>query len=193
MRLNKDELLLKQMQKGRVYRRADLMQFSTAIDRHLDALVAEDRLLKVASGLYIRPNESAFGALPPTDEALVKSFLKDHRFLITSFNNYNQLGLGLTQLYNHQVVYNYKRHGEFELGGKKFFFKRLPKFPRQLTKEYLLVDMLNNLKHLAENEEQVVANFLTNKNKFAAKKVLTVAKEYARPKTKKLLELAYAK
>ncbi|OYZ13503.1 MAG: hypothetical protein B7Y39_17475 [Bdellovibrio sp. 28-41-41] len=181
------------MEEGKVYRRADLSKHSPSLDRHLDKLIKENRLQKVSAGLYLRPNTSAFGTLPANDNSLVHSFLKDDRFLINSFNNYNQLGLGLTQLYNSQVVYNYRRHGEFELAGKKFFFKRIPKFPRQLTKEYLLVDMLNNLKNLAEDENVVVDSFLANKDKFDAKKVLSVAKQYGRPKTKKLLEKAYSK
>ena len=187
----KDDALLSKMEAGKVYRRAELARHSSNLDRYLDKLVSEKRLQRVSAGLYLRPNESAFGVLPANDKSLVQSFLKDNRFLINSFSNYNQLGLGLTQLYNNQVVYNYKRHGEFELGGKKFLFKRLPKFPRQLTKEFLLVDMLNNLKNLAEDEKVITANFLANKEKFDAKKVLAVAREYARPKTRKLLEKAY--
>lgn len=193
MGLAKDEALLSKMEAGKVYRRADLARLSATVDRHLDTLVSANKLQKVSAGLYLRPNQSAFGNLPPDDKSLIRSFLKDDRFLVNSFNNYNQLGLGLTQLYNSQVVYNYKRHGEFELGGKKFLFKRLPKFPKQLTKEFLLVDMLNNLKNLAEDETVVVENFLTKKDKFDAKKVFTVAKKYGRPKTKKLLEKAYSK
>ncbi|MBL7543365.1 MAG: hypothetical protein JNL11_06085 [Bdellovibrionaceae bacterium] len=193
MRMIKDEALLKKMETGKVYRRADLSTYSSNLDRYLDKLVKENKLQKVSAGLYLRPNTSAFGNLPANDKSLVQSFLKDDRFLINSFNNYNQLGLGLTQLYNVQIVYNYKRHGEFELGGKKFVFKRIPKFPSQVTKEFLLVDMLNNLKNLAEDENLVVASFLTSKDKFDAKKVLDVAKQYGRPKTKKLLEKAYSK
>jgi hypothetical protein len=192
MRLIKDEALLSKMETGRVYRRAELARHSSNLDRYLDKLVSENKLQRLSAGLYLRPIQSAFGALPPSDKSLVQSFLKDNRFLINSFNNYNQLGLGLTQLYNNQVVYNYKRYGEFELGGKMFLFKRLPKFPRQLTREFLLVDMLNNLKNLAEDEKAVTSNFLANKDKFEAKKVLAIARLYARPKTKKLLEKVYA-
>ncbi len=191
MRIIKDEALLNKMEIGRVYRRADLTKHSSNLDRYLDKLVKESKLQKVSPGLYLRPKQSAFGALPPNDRSLVQTFLKDDRFLINSFTNYTQLGLGLTQLYNDQVVYNYKRHGTFELGGKKFSFKRLPNFPKQLSKEFLLVDMLNNLKNLAEDEKAVIENFLAHREKFDAKKVLNLAKRYGRPKTKKLLMKAY--
>lgn len=191
MRMTKDEVLLDKMKQGQVYRRSDLAQYSTAVDRYLDRLVKSHKVVKVSGGLYMRPRTSAFGSLPPDDNTLVRTFLKDDRFLVNSYNNYNQLGLGLTQLYQNNIVYNYKRFGEFELGGKKFFFKRVPKFPRKLSKEFLLVDLLNNLKELAEDESAVVENFKNNKNKFEGKKVLAVAKEYGRPRTKKLLEEVY--
>lgn len=174
-----------------VYRRSDLARYTTAVDRYLDRLVKKNEVVKVSGGLYLRPKASAFGAVPPDEQSLVKTFLKDDRFLVNSFNNYNQLGLGLTQLYGPNVVYNYKRFGEFELGGKKFFFKRVPKFPHQLSKEYLLVDMLNNLKELAEDEVSVFENLKKNKENFDTKRVLSLAKEYGRPRTKKFLDEVY--
>lgn len=191
MRKAKAETLLENMEEGAVYRRAELSAFSNAVDRHLEQLVAEGKVNRLSTGLYMRPKKSAFGALPADDEGLVETFLNDNRYLVNSYNNYNQLGLGLTQMYNGNVVYNYKRHGEFELGGKKFFFKRVPRFPKKLSKEFLLVDLLNNLKSIAEDENQVVENFLKDKNKFDMKKVLSVAKTYARPRAKKILEMAY--
>lgn len=187
----KEELFLNKMKQGQVYRRSDLVRHASAVDRYLNRLVKKNEVVKVSGGLYLRPINSAFGAVPPDEQSLVKTFLKDDRFLVNSFNNYNQLGLGLTQLYDHIVVYNYKRFGEFEIGGKKFFFKRVPKFPRQLTKEFLLVDMLNNLKELAEDEAAVVENLRKNKSNFDAKKVLFLAKVYGRSRTKKILDEVY--
>lgn len=191
MRVAKEEFLLNKMKQGQVYRRSDLVRHTTAVDRYLDRLVKKNAVVKVSGGLYVRPKASAFGAVPPDDQSLVKTFLKDDRFLVNSFNNYNQLGLGLTQLYGQNVVYNYKRFGEFVLGGKTFFFKRVPKFPHQLSKEYLLVDMLNNLKELAEDEVSVFENLKMNKEKFDTKKVLSLSKEYGRPRTKKFLDEVY--
>ncbi len=190
--MTKEDVLLNKMNEGEVYRRSDLMKYSATADRYLAKLVHDKKIVRVSSGLYTKPKASAFGAVPPTDEELVSSFLKDDRFLLNSFNNYNQLGLGLTQLYNNKVVYNYKRHGEFELNGKKFSLKRLPKFPSKLTKEYLLVDLLNNLKHVAEDQNKVKENFFKNKKNFDSKKVMRAAREYARPHTMKLLEQAYS-
>ena len=49
------------------------------------------------------------------------------------WNQYNALGLGLTQLYNRLIVYNHKRHGIFKLGNKTFDFRRPARgFPMKL-------------------------------------------------------------
>lgn len=187
----KEELLLNQMKEGQVYRRSDLLQYSTAIDRHLAQLLSDKKVVKVSGGLYLKPKASAFGAVPADDKTLVQSFLKDDRFLVNSYSNYTQLGLGLTQLYSFNVVYNYKRFGEMELGGKKYFFKRVPRFPQRLTKEFLLVDMLNNLKDLPEDENVVFDNLKLKKDSFDSKKVQYFAKLYGRPKTKKIVLEVY--
>ncbi len=70
------------------------------IDRDLYKLVQQGLLEKIAAGLYYKPQTSRYGDLPPNDEALVKAFLREDSFLLFSWNEYNALGLGLTQLYN---------------------------------------------------------------------------------------------
>lgn len=69
---------------------------------------------------------------------------------------YNTLGVGTTQLYDKTVVYNHKRHGEYALGGRKFDFRVKPAFPRKLSREFLLVDLVNNLDQLAESRKEVL-------------------------------------
>ncbi len=144
------------LREGEVYRRADLEQWSSAVDRHLHQLQEEGVLVKLSGGMYYRPKMTAFGVAPADDETLVEAFLKDHRFLLTSPNLYNALGLGMTQLYNETVVYNHKRHGQFKLGGRTFRFAMKPHFPSKPTPEFLLVDVVNNLDQLAEDREQVL-------------------------------------
>jgi hypothetical protein len=77
-----------------VYRRADLSKWSKSIDRHLEELVNEGTLQKLSQGLYFYPEVTVFGETPPEEEVLVCTFLKDKRFLVTSFNAYNTLGVG---------------------------------------------------------------------------------------------------
>jgi len=152
------EELKKHLKPGRVYRRSDLEQWSNAVDRHLKQLVKEDALQKLAQGLYYYPMKASFGNVPPEDEKLVSAFLKSADFLLTTPNNYNSLGVGTTQLYNKRTVYNHKRHGQFTLGGKVFDFHLKHKFPKELSEEFLLVDLLNNLNELAEDRDNVLEN-----------------------------------
>ena len=124
------------LQRGHVYRRADLANWSKSVDRHLSLLVKEGTLKKLSQGLYPYLKETSFGDAPPEDEQLVRSFLKDDRFLITSPNAYNSLGIGSTQLYNKRVVYNHKRHGEFKLGNRVFDFRIKHHFLSKLSVEF---------------------------------------------------------
>lgn len=148
--------LKKHLKPGQVYRRHDLAQWSTAVDRHIRQLVEAGTLQKMAQGLYYCPAQASFGAVPPEDETLVAGFLKTTEFLLTSPNRYNALAVGTTQLYNTSVVYNHKRHGRFVLGGKTFDFRLKHKFPKELSREFLLVDLLNNINDLAEDTEEVL-------------------------------------
>jgi len=150
------ESLKKHLKPGQVYRRAGLQQWSKAVDRHLKYLVKEWTLQKMSPGLYYCPAKASFGEIPPEDEELVRAFLKSNDFLLTSPNLYNSLGVGTTQLYNKRVVYNHKRHGKFTLGGNVFDFRLKHKFPEKLTKEFLFVDLLNNLDELAEDRQEVL-------------------------------------
>src|SRR5262249_22439781 len=124
--------LKRHLRPGQVYRRQDLARWSNAVDRHLHQLVEDGTLTKLRGGVYLFPKKTVFGKAPPQDEKLVKTFLRDHRFLLASPNAYNALGVGTTQLYDKTVVYNHKRHGPFSLGGRKFEFRYRPTFPRKL-------------------------------------------------------------
>lgn len=171
---------------GRVYRRNDLEKWSNAVDRHLQELQEDGTLQKLAPGLYYYPRESAFGKTPPDDRILIRSFLKDDRFLLTSPNDYNTLGVGTTQLYNRQIVYNYKRHGEFKLGNRVFTFHRKPNFPSKVTTEFLLVDLVNNLDNLAEDQAAVLQSVKKKAIQVDRKKLLHAIKQYGSVKTQKL-------
>jgi len=181
------QTLRKHLKAGKVYRRADLLPYTTAPDRHLSLLVREGSLTKVSQGVYYVPRNTDFGVPPPDDKTLVNSFLKDNRFLILSPNMYNMLGIGTTQLYNDRVVYNHKRHGIFELGGRKFRFHRKQDFPAVVTKEFLLVDLVSNLKTLAEDENTLLQNVKRKAAEMDSKKLGKVVDKYGSIKARKLL------
>lgn len=180
------EELKSHLKKGKVYRRDDLSTWSKSIDRHLEELLGEGFLEKLSQGLYYVPKNSAFGKVPPDEEVLVKSFLRDDRFLLVSPNFYNSLGVGTTQLYNKKVVYNHKRHGEFTLGNKKFEFHLKHHFPSHITEEFLLVDLANNLDQLAEDRNDVLSKLLTKASHAPSRKFKNMVVKYGTAKTKKL-------
>jgi hypothetical protein len=66
--------LKKHLQRGQVYRRADLAQWSNAVDRHVATLVKDGTLLKLSSGLYHYPSESVFGNTHQMRERLFGAF-----------------------------------------------------------------------------------------------------------------------
>ena len=149
--------LKERLQPGQVYQRKGLARWSNAVDRHLKQLLDDSTLIKLSQGLYYYPQKTAFGHAPPDEKVLVRAFLSDDRFLITSPNVYNALGIGTTQLYNQTIVYNHKRHGQLPLGNRTFDFRKKPSFPLELSREFLLVDLVNNLKRLAEDQAFLLA------------------------------------
>lgn len=179
--------LRKRLKRGGVYRRTDLTQWSKSVDRHLEALLKDGTLQKLSQGVYYYPKETAFGKTPPEEDVLVRSFLKDDRFLLTSPNLYNSLGVGTTQLYNLRKVYNHKRHGEFILGNRKFDFQVKHHFPDKLTQEFLLVDLVNNLDRLAEDKQGVLRNVLKKAETMDVRKLANSVSLYGTAKTKRIL------
>ncbi|MCA9408991.1 MAG: hypothetical protein KC733_09895 [Candidatus Omnitrophica bacterium] len=178
--------LKKHLKQGQVYRRSDLEPWSNAVDRHLKQLVDDKTLQKLAQGLYYYPMKASFGNVPPEDEKLVRAFLKSDDFLLTSPNLYNSLGVGTTQLYNKRVVYNHKRHGQFMLGGKLFDFRLKHKFPKKLSKEFLFVDLLNNLNELAEDKEDVLKSVKEKVLAESESQMMRTVNAYAGERTKAL-------
>jgi hypothetical protein len=182
--------LKRHLKPGHAYRRADLARWSTSVDRHIKQLVEKGLLKKLSGGLYACPKKTDFGPAPARDKDVVKAFLKSDRFLLASPNAYNSLGVGTTQLYDRTVVYNHKRHGVFKLGSRKFAFRMKPRFPRSLTKEFLLVDLVNNLDQLAEEKEAVLKRAMERAIVSNVPQLRRAVREYGNERTKKLFESA---
>lgn len=182
--------LVTHLRAGKVYRREELAPYSTSIDRELQRLVAAGRLTKAAQGLYYAPRKSVFGDAPPVEEEMLAAFLKDKNFLSFTPSIYNSLRLGTTQLYNKTIVYNHKRHGKFRLGNREYDFRVKHRFPlpKQVTSEYLLVDMLNNFDELAEDEDHVFAIARRKLPQFDAKKLQEALQDYGSAATRRLMK-----
>jgi hypothetical protein len=184
-RMTKLQELKKRLRPGQVYRREDVARWSNAVDRHLKQLVEKGTLTKLAGGLYAYPKQTVFGKAPAEDDKLVEAFLKDDRFLLASPNAYNGLGVGTTQLYNKTVVYNHKRHGDFQLGSRTFAFRVKPSFPKSLTKEFLLVDLVNNVDQLAESKQEVLARVAEKAASYDVRRLERATRSYGNVQTKK--------
>jgi hypothetical protein len=191
-RMTRLQALKKHLRRGEVYRREDLARWSNAVDRHLKQLVEDGTLTKVAGGLYQFPKDTAFGKAPAEDEKVVAAFLRDRRFLLASPNAYNSLGVGTTQLYDKTVVYNHKRHGHFSLGGRQFEFRFKAAFPRKLSREFLLVDLVNNLENLAESRDEVLTRVQKMAASCDAPRLQRAAREYGNVKTRKFFQTLHA-
>ncbi|WP_316233794.1 DUF6088 family protein [Bradyrhizobium sp. SZCCHNPS2010] len=190
--MRKLDELKRHLKPGQAYRRADLARWSASVDRHLKELVESGTLRKLSGGLYVFPKETAFGPAPPSDKEVVAAFLKDKSFLLASPNAYNSLGVGTTQLYDKTVVYNHKRHGEFQLGNRKFEFRMKHHFPKSLTREFLLVDLVNNVGQLAEAKDEVLKRVAEHAAKADPKLLRRAVQAYGNERTKKFFDRALA-
>jgi hypothetical protein len=135
----------------------------------------------------LEPKKNVFGEVPPDEKDLLAAFLRDKNFLSFNPSVYNSLRLGTTQLYNKTVVYNHKRHGQFKLGNRTYDFRVKHRFPKpaQVTPEFLLVDMLNNLAELAEDEMDVLDHAQRKLASFDQKLLRKVLEEYGSVATKR--------
>jgi hypothetical protein len=181
----KVENLKRHLRPGRVYRREDFLAWSRSVDRHLKELTADGTLQKFRNGLYYFPRKFEFGEAPPDERELIRAFLKSDNFVVTSPNAYNQLGLGTSQLYNKRVIYNQKRHGTFRLGSRIFTFERRYNIPKQLSQEFLLVDLVNELDHLADDRDQILSRVRKKAKKMDAKKLSRAVSLYGKYSTQK--------
>lgn len=192
MTVKRLDQLKARLRPGQAYRREDLAQWSNAVDRHLRQLLADGTLTKMSGGLYYRPKQTAFGEAPAEDDELVGTFLKDRRFLLASPNAYNRLGVGTTQLYDKIVVYNHKRHGTFSLGGRKFDFRVKPAFPKKLSREFLMVDLVNNVDQLAESKDEVLSRVKEQAAHSDIARLQRYARDYGNVRTKKFFAQSLA-
>jgi hypothetical protein len=180
--------LLAKLTVGEVYSWSDLEPLSSSLGRDLKQLQEEGYLKRVGPGLYLLPKQSRFGEVPASAEQVVQAFLKTDDFLMLSPNLYNSLGLGLTQLKKQTFVYNKKRHGDLKLGNRTYEFKiKVKGYPKILTKEYLLVDLVNNLEDVGEDPTKLLNNVADSvqENQFNNPSLFALAKKYGHVYTKK--------
>lgn len=177
------------LQTSRVYRTEDFARWGKNPSRLARRLVREGKLKRLAQGLFFRPRRGRFGEVPPTEEDLLRAFLKGEPFLLTGPERWNRLGLGSTGLFSRRLVYNTKRSGEFDLGGMKFLLRRVP-FPRNPTSEWFVVDLIENHDmagvSLGEIEELLAEALATGR--LDPGRLLDAAEDYGTERTRALVE-----
>jgi hypothetical protein len=176
------QLKLEQMRSnlkpGMVYRRSEFTSMSSNVDRNLARLVREGHLKKLQNGLYFCPKKTTFGEGLPDEKVLLTKFLNDEHFVVYGPSIFNTLGLGTTQLYNRKVVFNRKRNGEMELGGRRYFFHKWREAPKNLSKEFLLVEMMNRLNDLSEYKGDIMKRLKSRLFDFNIKKLKYALSHY---------------
>lgn len=173
---------------GHVYRRADFVDMSSNVDRHLAKLLADGKLKKLYQGVYSVPRSTPFGEALPDEKSLLRAFLNDDHFVVYSQSQFNMLGLGTTQLYNESLVFNRKRVGKFTLGERSYTFLRWREAPKELSAEFLVVQLLNRLEYLAEDHTRVLKLLQKKLTQFNTRKLLFAASHYGTLSTQKRLK-----
>ena len=154
MRTSTLEQLRRHLRPGRVYRREDLLQWSRSVDRHLKELTVDGTLHKLRTGLYYSPRKFEFGEAPADEQELVKAFLKTDRFVVTSPNAYNQLGLGgQRSLTTNGLSTIRNRHGTFPLGNRNGHLRAPHECSKATLTRVSAVDFVNELGKLAEDRD----------------------------------------
>ena len=183
--MNSLEKIKRKLKPRVTYRREDFIKLSSNIDRYLKKLVLENSLVKIRNGLYMCPETTPFGKALPEETQLLKTFLKDDRFVVYDFTLFNSLGIGLTQLHNKRIVFNRKRHGEFQFNGKHYSFYRWREAPKKLSKEFLYVEFLNRFDKLAEDNVKNKKLLKRQLKKLNQTKLKKAVKNYGKESTKK--------
>ena len=128
---------------GAVFRTAALRRWGENPTRLSQRLERDGLVQRLGHGLLFVPKLTKFGAAAPSDSALLDALLDGGPYVITGPIRWNALGLGSTGLYVHPLVYNTKRTCSVTLGGRTFNLRRVA-FPREVTAEWFVVDLLRH-------------------------------------------------
>lgn len=171
---------LPNLEPGKVYRTSDLYSWSSNPTRLAAQLVDRGELVRLRHGLFAAPRHSRWGDVPPDDDALLQAFLGGSPYLVSGPPRWNALGLGATAMFASPLVYNTKRSGEFELGGRRFFLRRV-RFPAAPTQEWFAVDLLSNAEQAGVSPAEVTSALrrAVQARRLDAARLLEAARDYA--------------
>ncbi len=176
------------LEPGRVYRTRDLKTWGLNAPRLAKRLVQEGKLIPLAHGLFAHPKRSRFGAVPPSDKELMRAFLEGAPFVFTGSEHWNALGLGTTAVFAAPLVYNTKRSGTFDFGGRKFVLRRVA-FPENPPPEWYVVDLLEHVDQAGASRSELSASLAQAlaRGTFSRERLVEMAKRYATKATQALV------
>lgn len=174
---------------GRVYRTKELRRWGRNPTRLAQRLTRAGVLRELRHGLYVHPEQSEWGPLPPHDSELMRAFLEDAPFLFTGSQRWNALGLGATAVFAVPLVYNTKRSGDFMFGRRRFKLRRKP-FPADPPPEWAVVDLIEHHEMagvgLATIEPELAR--AVREARFSLAQLRAMAREYGTQATLTLIE-----
>lgn len=174
-----------------MYRTRSLTAWGANAPRLAKRLVRQGALVPLAHGLFAHPKRSRFGVVPPTDEELMRGFLDGAPFVFTGPDRWNELGLGTTALFAAPLVYNTKRSGTFEFGGRRFVLRRVA-FPERPPREWYAVDLLEHADEAGASRSEVAAALAraVARSSLDGESLRAMAKLYGTKATQALVESA---
>lgn len=176
-----------------MYRTRELARWGANPPRLAQRLVRDGQLVQLAHGLFAAPKRSRFGEVPPTDEALMRAFLDGGPFVFTGPERWNALGLGTTAVFARPLVYNKKRSGLFNLGGRKFLLRRVA-FPEVPQPEWFIIDLFENAEKAAASRDELVTSLTAalRTGKFDRARLLDMSRRYGSRHTQALVRATLA-
>jgi hypothetical protein len=181
------------LQPGRVYRTADLRRWDRNGTRLARRLEEEGRLDRLAQGLYACPGRSGFGPVPPSDEAVLRSFLKGSPWVIGGPPAWNRLGLGATAAFADGLAYTPRRTTVLRIGNRRIRLRRV-RFPRKPTAEWWVIDLFRNhaAAGLDPGEAAEALGIAVGAGRFDREALRSAARTYGTRRIRSLVEDALA-
>ena len=179
------------LEPGQVYRTRDLARWSANAPRLAKRLVRDGQLVQLAHGLFAAPKRGRFGEVPPTDDALLRSFLDGEPFVFTGPEYWNALGLGTTAVFAMPLIYNTRRSGHFTFGARQFHMRRVA-FPDAPTVEWYVVDLFENADQAAASRDALreALEVALRGGKFDRDRLSSMAARYGSRRTQVLVNAA---
>jgi len=121
----------------------------------------------------------------------MRAFLDGGDFVFTGPERWNALGLGTTALFAVPLVYNTKRSGTFDLGGRRYVLRRVA-FPSRPAPEWFVVDLFENADQAGASREDLAESLAraVARGGFDRERLSEMARRYGTRQTQALVHRA---